>query len=150
MPRDYEDAINLDQLSDEDVRDLVVQRLGEAEGFDADAVEVEVDAGRVRVEGRVGTDGERQHVEQVLSAVDRLARQERDEAADMARLEDAAAPAPLGETGAATSDTAEHLRRDDQSELYGTGDMRKAIEEGRSYEPPEGPFQEGVGGGERH
>jgi hypothetical protein len=120
-----------------------------------------VDAGRVRVEGRVGTDGERQHVEQVLSAlgavdyennlvVDRLARQERDEAADMARLEDAAAPAPLGETGAATSDTAEHLRRDDQSELYGTGDMRKAIEEGRSYEPPEGPFQEGVGGGERH
>jgi hypothetical protein len=161
MPHDYEDSINLDQLADHDVADLVRQRLDEAPDFDADAVDVEVRDGRIRVEGRVGTEGERQHVEQVLGllgatdyennvVVDRLARRERAEAADIARVDDAANPTPLGETGGVTSDTAEHLHRDEESELYGTQDVRKAVEEGRSYEPPEGPFQEGVDGDERH
>jgi hypothetical protein len=48
-----------------------------------------------------------------------------------------------------TSDTADHLHGDGRSEAEGTRDVQEAIEEGRSYNPPDGPFQEGVGEGER-
>jgi hypothetical protein len=82
--------------------------------------------------------------------VDRLRRAERNEAADMARIEDAAATAGLGEADGSTSDTARHLRPNEANEAYGTRDVQEAVEEGRSYNPPEGPFQEGVGGEERH
>jgi hypothetical protein len=161
MKRDFEDSINLDQLTDEDVRDLVRDRLDQADDFETDTLEIEVTDGRVRVEGRVGTEGERQYVEQVLTGlgvvefendvvVDRLTRQERSEAADMAALEDAAAASPLGDSGGATSDTAEHLLPDDLGDMNGTRDMGKAIEQGMSYEPPDTPFQEGIGEGERH
>jgi hypothetical protein len=161
MTRDYEDAINLDQMTDEDVRDLVRQRLDQGEDFEADTLDIVVTDGRVRVEGRVGTESERQYVEQVLTGlgvveydndvvVDRLTRQERSEEADLARLEDAAADSQLGDSGDATSDTAEHLLPDDRGEMQGTRDMQKAIEEGKSYEPPDGPFQEGIGEEERH
>jgi hypothetical protein len=161
MAGDYEDAINLDQMTDDDVRELVVQRLDEMDEFDVDDVEVEVTDGTVRVEGRVGTDGERQFVEQTLTAlgveeyennvvVDRNARATRSEAADIAALENAAADAPLGESADSSSDTAEHFQDDTESEQYGTRDMKKAIEDGQSYNPPTGPMSEGIGEGERH
>ena len=164
MARDFEDGINLDQLNDDDIRDLVRQRLDEAEDFDADDVEIEVSDGRIRVEGRVGTDEERQHVEQLLTrlgaqdysndvVVNEVARAERSQAADIASLEDDAIADELGERGGETSDTAEHLRDDVEGEQYGTRDMKKAIEQGQSYTPPDGPMQEGIEGGrtgERH
>lgn len=161
MAGDYEDSINLDQMTDEDVRDLVVQRLDEMDEFDADGVDVEVADGRIRVEGRVGTEGERQFVEQILSTlgaeaydnnvvVDANARASRPEAADVARLEDAATESPLGDSATRSSDTAEHFQDDTDSEVYGTRDMKKAIEDGQSYNPPTGPMQEGVGEEESH
>jgi hypothetical protein len=161
MAHDYEDAINLDQMTDEDVRDLVRQRLDQADDFETDTLDIEVVGGRIRIEGRVGTEGERQYVDQVLTGlgvveydndviVDRLTRQERSEEADIARLEDAATEAPLGDSGSATSDTAEHLLPDDLGDMQGTRDMKKAIEEGKSYQPPDAPLQEGIGDGERH
>lgn len=161
MARDFEDLLNLDHLPDDDIRDLIRERLDQDDAFDGDAVDVTVAGGRVRVEGRVGTEEERQHVEHVLESlgagdyennvvVDPVARAERSEAADIARLEDAAAADDPGESGQSTSDTAEHLRTDDAAELDGTRDMRKAIEEGLSYNPPDGPVQEGAGEGERH
>jgi hypothetical protein len=161
MAADYEDAINLDQMGDDDVRDLVLQRLEELDEFDADDIEVEVADGRVRVEGRVGTEGERQVVEQVMTGlgvvdydnnvvVDRNVRASRAEAADIARLEDAAVDGPLGDPSSRSSETAQHFQDDTGSEIHGTRDMQKAIEEGQSYTPPQGPMQEGVGDGERH
>jgi BON domain len=164
MPKDFENAINTDQLDDDEVRDLVRQQLEEADDFDADDVEISVREGRVLIEGRVGTDEERQHVEQVLTAlgvndyqndvvVDEAARAEYSEAADVARLEDAAVDDELGERGRTTSDTAEHLRQDTAGEQFGTRDLKKAVEQGQSYNPPDGPMQEGIEGGpqgERH
>lgn len=166
MANDFEDAVNLDQMTDGDIRDLVRQRLDEDADFDADLVEIQVDAGRVTVEGRVGTEGERQHVAQVLTGlgadrfrnhvvVDEAARAQRAEAADLARVEDEAARSPLGESGKSTTDTAAHLRPDPAADQYGTRDVQEAIQEGRSYSPPDGPTQEGMGGtgdpgGERH
>ncbi|HUG38946.1 MAG TPA: hypothetical protein VMM12_00590 [Longimicrobiales bacterium] len=112
MPKDFENAINTDQLDDDDVRDY---------------------------ENNV--------------VVDEAARAEQSEAADIARLEDAAVDDELGERGETTSDTAEHLLPDTAGEQFGTHDMKKAIEQGQSYNPPEGPMQEGIEGGpqgERH
>ncbi len=161
MSDDFENAINLDQLDDAEIRDLVRQRLTEAEDFDVDEVDVSVREGRVRVEGRVGTEEERQNVEQVLSGfgatdfennvmVDESRRAERSDSADIAALEDAAVDDELGERGHATSDEAEHLQQDTASEQFGTRDPKKAIEQGMSYTPPDGPMQEGVGPGEQH
>jgi hypothetical protein len=161
MARDYENAINLDQLEDGDIRELVRQHLEEDDDFDADSVDIDVSDGRVTVEGRVGTEAERQHVEQVLTAlgasrysndvvVDETYRAQRSEAADEARAEDAAAAAPMGEAGERTTDTAQHLQDDEAGDLYGTRDMQKAIQEGQTYVPPDGPTQEGIEGDERH
>lgn len=161
MTRDYEGAINLDQMPEEDVCELVRERLAEGEAFDADNVEVSVSEGRLVVDGRVGTEGERQYVDQVLSGlgaqdfdnnvvVDELRRGERSEAADLANVEDAAAQAPLGESARSTTDTADHRVEEESAELYGTQDMKKAIEEGDTYVPPSGPVQEGVRGDENH
>lgn len=160
MASDFENAINIDQMDDDDVGELVRQRLDEDPDFDIDTVEVTVRDGRVIVEGRVGTDGERQHVEQVLGElaagefqnnvmVDSNARAQRAEAADDAHAEDQEVRAALGESGKTTSDTAEHLQQDDEGEMYGTRSPKEAIEEGKSYTPPEGPTQ-GIGGGEQH
>lgn len=161
MPNDFENTINFDQMDDDDIGELVRQRLDEDADFDVDTVDVHVQDGQVRVEGRVGTEGERQHVTQVLSflgtteiennvVVDENTRAQRSDAADEALAEDAAATAAVGESGKSTSDTAEHLQPDDAGEMYGTRNPRKAIEEGKSYTPPEGPTQEGIGGGEQH
>ena len=159
MAEDFENAINLDQMTDEDIEAIVTQRLDEDEDFDVDAVEVHASNGHVTVEGRVGTEGERQHVEQILTSlgaedydnnvvVDEAARTQRSEAADIAHLEDEAAQSGLGESAKNTSDTADHLQRDDSAEQYGTKDMKKAIEQGQTYTPPDGPMQEGMEGGE--
>lgn len=161
MSRDFEGSINIDQMDDDDVRTLIRQRLDDDADFDVNAVDVAVGGGQVTVEGRVGTDGERQHVGQVLTnlgitdfennvVVDSNARAQRADAADDAHVEDEAAQAALGESGTSTSDTAEHLQPDDASEMYGTGSLKEAIEEGKSYTPPEGPTQQGLGGGEQH
>jgi hypothetical protein len=161
MAKDFEGTINLDQMDDDDVGELVRQRLDDDTDFDVDSVEIDVRDGRVVVEGRVGSEGERQHVEQVLGAlgatdfdnnvvVDEIARAERPEAADDAAAENAATTSDLGESGDVTSDTAQHLQPDDRGEMYGTRDPGRAIEEGKTYTPPEGPTQEGIEGDERH
>lgn len=161
MPEDYENAINVDQMDDDDIRTLIRQELDEAEKFDVDLVDVTVREGHVSVAGRVGTEGERQHVEQTLGrigvqnyqndvVVDENIRARRADAADTARAEDDAAQAALGESGKSTSDTAEHLQPDDRGDMYGTRDMKKAIEEGKSYSPPDGPMQEGIRSDEQH
>ena len=58
MARDYEDIHDLDDLSDDELRELVRSHLREHRGLDADDVSVEVEDGVVRLQGRVGTEGE--------------------------------------------------------------------------------------------
>lgn len=161
MANDFENAINLDQMDDDDVGELVRQRLDEDDDFNVDTVDIEVRDGRVTVEGRVGTEAERQHVEQVLTAlgpteydnnvvVDENTRAERPAAADDAAAENAESTSALGESGDRTTDTAQHLQNDDRGDMYGTRDPGKAIQEGQAYTPPEGPTQEGIESDELH
>lgn len=158
---DFENTLNLEQMTDVDVEELVHQQLGEDDAFNADTVEIDVEDGTIRVSGRVGTEAERQRVSQILTSlgatgfendvvVDEAARARRDDAADIAHVEDQEARAQIGESGKATTDTAEHLSEDRSDRLYGTKDVRKAVEEGTPYTPPDRPVQEGVAGDEEH
>lgn len=161
MANDFENTVNLDQMDDPDIETLVRQQLDEEPRFNVDTVEVGVENGRITVTGRVGTEGERQHVGQVLTAlgavdyqndvvVDENTRSQRPDAADDARAEDAETTAAIGESGKTTSDTAEHLQPDESGDLHGTRDPQKAIQEGKTYTPPDSPIQEGVRGDEQH
>lgn len=158
---DYENALNLKQMTDEDVAELVRQELDEDDAFAPDAVTITVEDGAVSVEGRVGTEAERQRVDQVLAGlgatgfsnrvvVDEATRARRDEAPDEAHVEDQEARTQIGESGKATADTAEHLQDDRSARLYGTKNMKKAIQEGTPYTPPDRPVQEGVESDEEH
>ena len=158
---DFENSLNLEQMTDADIEALVRQELEDDDAFDADAVEIEVDGGQITVSGRIGTESERQRVGQVLSGlgatgfqndvvVDEAARDRRHQAADQAHVEDQEARAQIGESGKATTDTAEHLHEDRSERLYGTKDRKKAIEEGTPYTPPDKPVQEGIQGDEQH
>jgi hypothetical protein len=82
--------------------------------------------------------------------VDELVRQEQPEAAD-----DANAALYTSEGGARggadrTEDSAEHLLGDTVADQYGTSDAGEAIERGHSYNPPDGPVQEGTWSREDH
>lgn len=158
---DFENTLNLEQMDDPDIAELVRQQLDEDDAFNPDTVDVDVTDGHVTVSGRVGTEAERQRVDQVLTGVgatdyqndvvvDEATRARRADAADEAHIEDQQADAQIGESGKATTDTAEHLSRDRSDRLYGTKDMKKAIEDGTPYTPPDRPVQEGVEGEEQH
>ena len=162
MASDYEDLYDIDNMSDADLKDLVIQELHEHPDIDVDLIEVTVQDGEVRVAGRVGTEQEVQQVEHVITdllgasdihnelVIDELVRGQRSEAADEAMVEEAAADAQTGETARRTSDTAEHLMDDTSAEQFGTHNLQDAIQRGTSYEPPDRPGQEGILGGENH
>lgn len=158
---DYNDVLNVENMSDDELKQLVLQQLGEHSEIDVDRVEVGVAEGAIRLAGRVGTEQELQLAEHLISdrlgvevhnelVVDELVRGQRSEAADIAAAEDNAADSQLGGGGPRTSDTADHLMNDVEAEQFGTHDMQDAIERGTSYSPPDRPIQEGVRGRENH
>jgi hypothetical protein len=156
MADDYEDIFDLDELSDEELRELVRSQLDDYDTIDADNILVRVKNGEVRLSGRVGTVSEREIADHVLSdvigltnfrneiVVDDIRRDEEPEAAD-----DAIADAQdrgedeLGGDAYQTTDS-EALREEDdlRADLYGTHDVQRAIEQGTSYEPPDEPTAE--------
>jgi osmotically-inducible protein OsmY len=163
MMEDYEDLYDIDELDDEELADLIEQELSEYPAMEADSVEIEVRDGFVRLIGRVGTEQELQAIDQLIGevlgiesygnelVVDELLRLERSEAADEAYAEDRdASETMLREPLAQTDPQAQHLIEDTATELYGTQDMSRAIEEGAAYEAPDRPFQEGHWSEEDH
>lgn len=160
MARDYEDLYYLEGMSDDEIRDLIIQELNEYPEIDVDLIDVNVTNGAVQLSGRMGTDQEIQQVERVLTDVigisqvknelvlDELTRGERSEAADDAWIEEnesgpRAARAP-------TSDEAGHLMPNTQADQNGTDSPQEAIERGTAYEPPDTPPHEGTWSRENH
>jgi hypothetical protein len=162
MTRDFEDVYDLDDMDDDEVRDLIRQKLTESGEVDVARVDVTVEGGHVLLEGRVGTEQEVEFVEHVVTdvlgipdttneiVVDELVRGERSEAADEAAVEDARGEPVLGEGGHRTSDTADHLMANTEHEQFGTADPKESAERGFSYNPPKRPTQEGVRSRETH
>src|SRR5688500_16565294 len=162
MASDFENLHDVENLSDDELRELVQQQFREIPDVDAELVDVSVEGGTVRLSGRVGTEQELQQFEHELTdvlgvsrvnnelVVDELVRGERSEAADYAAAEAADADPQWGNGARRTEDSAKHLLGDTSAELYGTRDPQEATEGGLSYEPPDRPIQEGTQSRENH
>lgn len=159
MAQDFENVFDLDDLSDAELRGLVRDQLSEYETLDIDNIVIHVKDGHVTLSGRVGTEPERQIADHVLSdvigleafsnnlVVDPIRIDEEPEAADeqVALAEDRGEAPILG--GTDTNDTDpedERVRDNDEQSLFGTHDVRSAIENGVPWVPPDEPTPEGL------
>lgn len=160
--KDYGDVFDFSDMTDEEIRDVVVEQLREYPNVDADWIDVDVRNGFVTLSGRVGTGGEVQVAAQVLDdvlgiddysnelVVDELHRSQSPEAADRAVTQEAKVEDQLGEEDPDQSDTADHLTEDLESQSYGTHDLETSIQEGAPYVPPDRPVPDGYNSGENH
>jgi hypothetical protein len=162
MERNF-DPYDFTGMTDDEIYDVVVQRLGDHPALDMGWVDVSVRQGRVTLSGRVASDAEAQLAEKALVEemglegvvneliVDELHRGEAPEAADDALAQEQAIGDEMGEpTVQYQSDTAAHLMEDLEAQTYGTQDMGTAIQEGAPYNPPQGPLPDGYGSREDH
>lgn len=161
MARDYEDFSSIDDLDDDELRQLVRDRLGEQVDLDLDDISVVVESGTVRLEGRVGTEAELRIAEHVLTdvvgvvdydnslVVDATRRVETSEDIEDHLTEEAgSAGSVFGEMPPQASDEDVLARGDEDLEerMYGTTNTQDAIAHGVPYIPPESPTAEGISG----
>ena len=157
MAHDFENLHDIESLDDGELRELVRAHLSDTGGLDVDNITVRVTDGVVHLIGRVGTDGERRIAERAVTdglgisrlsndlVVDQLRRSEAPDDAEEANELESTGDL-LGDPPEQTSDTTEHLLEDEDGQLFGTGDVGEAIEEGVSYSPPDSPTPEGISG----
>jgi hypothetical protein len=168
MARDFENIHDIDELSNDELRGLVREHLAANNMVDIDEITVCSENGTVVLGGRVGTDGEKQVAEKVVTDVlgvenvrneifvDPIRRAMNPEAADEAVVnEDEHEGLLLGDRPLPISPEVEGVHEDIDVELYGTTDVHKAIADGTAWIPPEGPTPEGFtqqpgDGGEDH
>jgi hypothetical protein len=163
MAQDFDELFfDFENMSDDEIYDVVVQQLREYPAIDEGWIEVQVKEGRVTLGGRVGTDAEKQIAEKVVVdtlgianfsnelVVSEAVRGDVPEAADDAAAYEAEFDGHLGEPGGQQSDTAEHLAEDLDKQMYGTRDVGEAIEEGATYIPPDRPMADGYNSEEEH
>jgi len=156
MAHDYEDINDIDDLDDGELRELVREHLAADNALDVDEITVRVADGVVILEGRVGTDGEKQIAEHVLSDVVGLQEYRNDLFVDPIRRalspeaidehladEDRREGLLLGDRPMPIDPEADGVQDDMDHELYGTTDVRHAIQDGTAWIPPESPTPEG-------
>lgn len=161
MARDYEDFSSIEDLDDDELRDLIRSRLAEHPELDLDLITVTVDRGTVRLEGRIGTEAELRMAEHVLTdvvgvvdydnalVVDAIRRVETplDVEAHLV-VEQENAGSIFGEMPPQDSDEVAEARGDENLDqrMFGTTNMQDAIAHGVPYIPPESPTPEGIRG----
>ena len=158
MAQDFENVFDLDDLSDEELRGLVRDQLAQDGALDADNILVHVKDGYVTLWGRVGTEGEKQVADHVLSDViglesyaneifvDPVRRDEEPEAADeqVGRVLGRGDETLLGGRDVnTTDDEAERVGDNDEEALHGTHDYGTVMEDGVPWNPPDEPTPEG-------
>ena len=159
MARDFENIHDIDDLSDDDLRDLVRDWLGEQAGIDADDITVTVEDGLVRLGGRVGTEAELRIAEHLVTdslgltnveneiVVDALRRRESPMAVDDHLAdEEAHSGLLLGDRTVPLSDEVAQSEGTLDEELFGTTDVQSAISQGTAWIPPMQPTPEGLRG----
>jgi hypothetical protein len=159
MAHDFEDLHDIDDLSDDELRDLVRDSLQQHPAIDAASILVQVEDGVVRLAGRVGTVAELRTAEHLVTdvlgiatveneiLVDPIARAESPEAIDDHMVEEeSVAGVYLADLPRSLSSESEHLEEDLDAELFGTTEVGKAISLGASWNPPTGPTPEGLSG----
>jgi len=158
MAQDFENVFDLDDLSDEELRTLVREQLDQDDALDVDGILVHAKDGYVTLSGRVGTEGERQIADHVLSdviglenfandlIVDPVRRDEEPEAADeaVARASARGEDPLLGDSDLSdTDDEAQRATDNDDASLFGTRNIESVMENGVPWIPPDEPTPEG-------
>ena len=161
MARDYEDFSSIEDLDDDELRQLIRDRLAEHPELDVDDFTVTVDQGTVRLEGRVGTEGELRMAEHVLTDVVGLVEFDNSlvvdannrvqtplDIDDHLNAERENAGSIFGEMPEQDASTVAEARGDEDLEqrMFGTTNVQDAIAHGTTYIPPESPTQEGIRG----
>lgn len=159
---DRGDLFDLNDMGDEEIRGLILQELRDQPNLDAETIEVIVEDGRVKLEGRVGTDAEASVAANVVTdlfgpesfsndlVVDEVRRGQRAEGADEAAMEEDELESQISPGKLQQSDTAEHLQEDLEEETWGTHDMQTAVRNGTVYTPPDHPAPDGYDSREDH
>ncbi|HZK78502.1 MAG TPA: BON domain-containing protein [Gemmatimonadaceae bacterium] len=157
MADDFDNTDEIQNLTDDELRQLVLDQLREQPMLDGDQIGVHTHEGKVTVSGTVGTEEERRILDHVLT--DSIGLTNVKNNVVIGELYRAASPEPmdeylvdeeehsgllLGDTPLPFSPEAEHLA--DIHEPGGTHDPMKATEDGEPWIPPEGPTPEGVSG----
>ena len=163
MASDYDgDVYDFDNMTDDEVRTIVLERLGDYPNLDVEDIDVAVRNGFVVISGRVGTDSEVQVATAVLDdvlglddfrndlVVDSLRRGNLPEAVDDATAASDEEDSNIGVGDEQQSDTADHLTDDLEIETHGTQDIGTAIRDGAAYIPPDRPTPGGYGSREEH
>ena len=156
MARDYEDLHNIEELDDNELRELVREQLREHASLDIDEITVLARDGKVMLSGRVGSDSERRVAEHVLTdvlgiedfendlVVDSIARPVNSEAADESNEEDEDRSGGLrGDREVSMTDESAHLADSTEGDRAGSSDMSRVMEDGVTYNPPSSPTAEG-------
>jgi hypothetical protein len=163
MERDFENIHDIDNLSEDELGQLVRNHLAAHNALDPDYIDVRIEDGAVVLGGRVGTEGERRIAEHVVTDVlgiasvrneiliDALHRAESPEAIDDNLVEeDRTEGLLLGDKPLPFDDAAKPIDGDDpysvDKHLFGTTDVGDAIAGGTAWIPPEAPTQEGISG----
>ena len=162
MARDFEDLHNIDDLNDDELRDLVRTHLVGSNAVDADNISVSVSDGVVRLGGRVGTEEELRIAEHIVSDVLGIERIDNQMVVDALRrpespedIEEHLATESenegllLGDRPVPFEDEDAQVRDDLDARLFGTTDVQKAIADGTAWIPPESPTPEGRDGDAR-
>jgi hypothetical protein len=156
MAEGYDDAVDLDALSDEEIYDRILEHLREG-GIDPDDLDIDVRDGAATVGGRLGSEADVRVVAHILTdqvglpefeneiVIDPLATSETSEdtleAAEDQDVEDE--DSRLGEADDSRSDTASHVGGNVERDTFGTRDPSAAVEDGAAYTPPDRPTPEG-------
>ena len=163
MADDFDNTDEIQNLSDDELQQLVKDQLREQPMLDGGAIGVHVRSGNVTVSGTVGTEEELRILDHVLTdsigltevknnvVIDGLYRAESPEAMDEHLAnEEAHEGLMIGDKASQFSQESEHLADmpevDSLEDPGGTHDIRKAIEDGEPWIPPEGPTPEGLSG----
>ena len=156
MARDFEDLHDIDDLNDDELRQLVRSHLDGEQGLDADDITVVVEDGVVALAGRIGTEAEMRIAEHVVTdvlgieqfenqlVVDPIRRGTSPEAIDDHLADEAARSGKLlGDRPVPLSPEVEQVQESLDDRLYGTTDVQDAIAEGTAWNPPDSPTPEG-------
>jgi hypothetical protein len=162
MADDYDNTDDLQNMTDDELKRMVMAELRDQNAFDADDVELTVSNGAVTVSGRVGTEEELRIIDHVLTdviglsdvtnelVVDENRRAVSPEAIDEHLAdEDKHGGLLLGDVPRPFSPEAEHLADVGSEDSAGTHDVQESIEGAEPWIPPESPTPEGLGGSDQ-
>lgn len=165
MADDFDNTDEIENLTDDELRQLVHNKLREQPLLAGDELSVYARDGEVTVSGTVGTEEELRILDHVLTdsigltdvtnnvVIDQLHRAMSPEAVDEHLAdEDEHSGLMLADKSLPFTAESEHLadvaEEDSFEDQGGTHEMMKAIEEGEPWIPPDGPTPEGVSGQE--